>query len=201
MFNKIELPYAYHALEPYIDANTVEIHYGKHLQSYLDNLNKAVETTSEIPANIELEKLLANPELIPEGIREYVLNQGGGVYNHNLYFSILSPNPKKQPDGPLLDAINKAFGDFEGMKNELSHAAVTQFGSGYGMLVKDQEGKLFIKKTLNQNTTLQEGLTPIANIDVWEHAYYLKYQNLRAKYVENIWNLIDWAAVEQLYTK
>ena len=112
MFNKIELPYAYNALEPYIDANTVEIHYSKHLQSYLDNLNKAVETTSEIPTNIELEKLLANPELIPEGIREYVLNQGGGVYNHNLYFSILSPNPKKQPDGPLLDSINKAFGDF-----------------------------------------------------------------------------------------
>lgn len=201
MFNKIELPYATNALEPYIDAKTVEIHYGKHLQSYLENLNQAIETAGEIPEDIELEKLLANPEMIPEGIRQYVINQGGGVYNHNLYFSILSPNPKKKPEGALLDAINKAFGDFEGMKNQLSEAAITQFGSGYGMLVKNATGELFIKKTLNQNTTLPEGLIPILNIDVWEHAYYLQYQNLRAQYVEKIWDVIDWAVVEKLYEK
>lgn len=199
MFNKIELPYEYNALEPYIDATTVDIHYNKHLGTYEMNLNSALESWADAKNYTQLEELLKDPSLIPEGIRQAVINNGGGVYNHNLYFSILSPNPKKEPTGKLLQAINEAFGDVTGCKNQLSAASVSQFGSGYGCLVKDSCGKLFIKQVANQNTTLGEGLTPILNIDVWEHAYYLKYQNMRKDYAERIWEIIDWARVEQYY--
>lgn len=201
MYTKIDLPYAYNALEPYISADTVETHYSKHLQGYVEKLNGLLESWGDFDKNQPLEVLLANPEQIPVEIRQGVINNGGGVYNHNLYFSILSPNPKKEPSGKLLEAINKAFDSVCGLKDQLSSAAVNQFGSGYGMLVKDKDGCLFIKQVANQNTTLPEGFTPILNIDVWEHAYYLDYKNLRIKYVDNIWNVIDWAAVETLYEK
>ena len=199
MFDKIKLPYSYNALEPYIDALTVEIHYTKHLQKYVDTLNSILKGYERIINCKSLEQILANIDILPKKIRQDVINQGGGVSNHNLYFSILSPNPKKRPEGKLLNEINKTFGSVEKLKAELSNAAISQFGSGYGFLAKDSKGRLCITKTLNQDSPLLEGLIPILNIDVWEHAYYLKYKNLRADYVKNIWNIINWERVECLY--
>lgn len=201
MFNKIELPYDYNALEPYIDEETVKTHYGKHLQKYLDTLNEIVSKNPEFFENKTLDKVLSNLNDIPEDIRTGVVNNGGGVYNHNLYFALLSPTPKKSPEGKLLDAINRDFGSVDALVKEMTDAAITQFGSGYAFLVKDKDGKLTVKKTCNQNTPICKDHKPILTIDVWEHAYYLKYKNLRADYVNNIWNLIDWAKVEELYEK
>lgn len=200
MFDKIELPYSYDALEPYIDKETVETHYGKHLQKYLDTLNALLKGHEEYTEGKTLDQLIASVNSLPEEIRQGVIDQGGGVSNHNLYFSILSPNPKRAPEGKLLDEINTTFGSIEELKTQLSNAAISQFGSGYGFLVKDNSGKLSIVKTLNQNSPVSNGLIPILTIDVWEHAYYLKYKNLRADYVNNIWDLIDWSKVENLYT-
>lgn len=199
MYDKIKLPYAYNSLEPYIDAETVRTHYDKHLQTYVNNLNKLLEGKDDITNGKTLDQLLSKPEDIPEEIRQGVINQGGGVSNHNLYFSILSPTPKKEPEGKLLDAINNAFGSLEKLKEELSTAAIGQFGSGYAFLVKDINKDLTVVNTLNQNNPVSNGLVPILTIDVWEHAYYLKYKNLRADYVKNIWNIIDWEKVEGLY--
>ena len=199
MFNKIELPYNYDALEPYIDKETVDIHYNKHLQTYVNNLNNILKGHEEFANGKSLGKILSDVNSIPEEIRQGVINQGGGVFNHNLYFAILSPTPKKAPEGKLLDEINKAFGNLENFKNEISNAAIGQFGSGYGFLVKDANGNLSVTNALNQNNPISNGLIPILCIDVWEHAYYLKYKNLRADYVKNIWNIIDWAKVEGLY--
>lgn len=201
MFEMIKLPYATNALEPYIDATTVETHYGKHLQTYFNNLEKIAEVSGEVLGGKSLEELLSTPENLPEDIRPGVVNQGGGVYNHNLYFSILSPTPKKSPEGKLLEAINKAFGSVEEMKAKVSNEAITWFGSGYGVLAKDKEGNLYVRGVKNQDTTLCHGLKPILLIDVWEHAYYLKYKNLRKDYVDNIWNVIDFAKVEELYNE
>ncbi len=199
MYDKIKLPYEYDALEPYIDKETVEIHYSKHLQKYLDTLNTLLKGYEKYTEGKTLDQLLASVNELPENIRQGVINNGGGVSNHNLYFSILSPNPNKSPNGPLLDQINKTFGSLENVKKLISEAAISQFGSGYGFLVKDKCGNLKVVKTLNQNSPVLDGLIPILTIDVWEHAYYLKYKNLRADYVENIWNLIDWEKVESLY--
>ena len=198
-YDKISLPYDYNALEPYIDAQTVEIHYSKHLQTYVNNLNKLLEGYENFTCDKTIEEILSRPEKIPKKIRQGVINQGGGVANHNLYFSLLSPNAKKVPGGKLYDEINNNFGSLDKLKEEVSNAAINQFGSGYGWLVKDKKGQLKVVSTLNQNTPLSEGLTPILTIDVWEHAYYLKYKNLRAEYVINFWNIIDWAKVEELY--
>ncbi|MBN1064896.1 superoxide dismutase [Clostridium botulinum] len=199
MFNKIELPYNYDALEPYIDKETVDIHYNKHLQTYVNNLNNILKGHEEFMNGKSLGKILSDVNSIPEEIRQGVINQGGGVFNHNLYFSILSPTPKKAPEGKLLDEINNSFGNLEDLKDKISNAAIGQFGSGYGFLVKDENGKLSVTSVLNQNNPLSNNLIPILCIDVWEHAYYLKYKNLRADYVKNIWNIIDWAKVEDLY--
>ncbi|SFD38287.1 superoxide dismutase [Clostridium uliginosum] len=199
MYDKIKLPYSYDALEPYIDAETVEVHYTKHLQTYVNNLNKLLEGYDKFTKGKTLEEILSDTDKIPKDIRQGVINQGGGVLNHNLYFSILSPNPKKAPEGKLLEEINKTFGDLESLKDKISNVAISQFGSGYGWLVKGKHGKLEVINTLNQNTPISSNLTPILTIDVWEHAYYLKYKNLRADYVKNIWNLIDWEKVEELY--
>ena len=144
MFNKIELPYNYDALEPYIDKETVDIHYNKHLQTYVNNLNNILKGHEEFANGKSLGKILSDVNSIPEEIRQGVINQGGGVFNHNLYFAILSPTPKKAPEGKLLDEINKAFGNLENLKNEISNAAIGQFGSGYGFLVKDANGKLSV---------------------------------------------------------
>lgn len=199
MFDKIQLPYAFDALEPHIDAETVETHYSKHLQKYVDNLNTLIKGYEQYTEGKSLDQLLASANELPEEIRQGVIDQGGGVSNHNLYFALLSPTPKKAPEGKLLEEINSTFGDLETLKTELSNAAIGQFGSGYGFLVKDKNGKLSIRNTLNQNSPAIDGFVPILTIDVWEHAYYLKYKNLRADYVKNIWNLIDWEKVEGLY--
>ncbi|AQS04199.1 superoxide dismutase [Clostridium beijerinckii] len=199
MFDKIQLPYAFDALEPYIDAETVETHYSKHLQKYVDNLNSLIKGYEQYTEGKSLDQLLANVNELPEEIRQGVIDQGGGVSNHNLYFALLSPTPKKAPEGKLLDEINNTFGDLDTLKTEVSNAAIGQFGSGYGFLVKDKDGKLSVRNTLNQNSPAMNGVVPILTIDVWEHAYYLKYKNLRADYVKNIWNLIDWEKVEGLY--
>lgn len=199
MFDKIQLPYSYDALEPFIDKETVETHYSKHLQKYLDTLNTLLKGHEENAKDKTLDQVIANVDIFPEEIRQSIIDQGGGVSNHNLYFSLLSPTPKKSPNGKLLDAINKKFGDVEKLKEELTNITNSQFGSGYGFLVKDVEGNLSIVKTSNQNSPVSSGLIPILTIDVWEHAYYLKYKNLRIDYIKNIWNIIDWEKVENLY--
>ncbi|NFF37730.1 superoxide dismutase, partial [Clostridium botulinum] len=192
-------PYNYDSLGPEIDKETVDIHYNKHLQTYVNNLNNILKGHEEFVDGKSLGKILSDVNSIPEEIRQGVINQGGGVFNHNLYFSILSPTPKKAPEGKLLDEINNSFGNLEELKDKISNAAIGQFGSGYGFLVKDENGKLSVTSVLNQNNPLSNNLIPILCIDVWEHAYYLKYKNLRADYVKNIWNIIDWAKVEDLY--
>lgn len=199
MYDKIELGYKFNELEPYIDAKTVEIHYGKHLQTYVNNLNNLLKGYEDIFDGKSLEELLKNVSDFPEEIRQGVINQGGGVYNHNLYFSILSPKASLVPEGNLLEKINQTFGNIDNLKDELSKKAIAQFGSGYASLLMDRNKNLFIKSTSNQDTNLQDGLVPILTIDVWEHAYYLKYQNLRADYVNNLWNIIDWKKVSNLY--
>lgn len=199
MYDKIELGYKFNELEPYIDAKTVEIHYGKHLQTYVNNLNNLLKGYEDIFDGKSLEELLKNVSDLPEEIRQGVINQGGGVYNHNLYFSILSPKASLVPEGNLLEKINQTFGNVDNLKDELSKKAIAQFGSGYASLLMDRNKNLFIKSTSNQDTNLQDGLVPILTIDVWEHAYYLKYQNLRADYVNNLWNIIDWKKVSNLY--
>lgn len=199
MYDKIELGYKFNELEPYIDAKTVEIHYGKHLQTYVNNLNNLLKGYEDIFDGKSLEELLKNVSDLPKEIRQGVINQGGGVYNHNLYFSILSPKASLMPEGNLLEKINQTFGNVDNLKDELSKKAIAQFGSGYASLLMDRNKNLFIKSTSNQDTNLQDGLVPILTIDVWEHAYYLKYQNLRADYVNNIWNIIDWKKVSKLY--
>lgn len=199
MYNKIELPFEYNALEPYIDEETVKTHYRKHLQTYETNLNKALEGYEEYTKGKTLDQLIKNLADLPEEIRTAVVNNGGGVSNHNLYFSILSPNAKKSPEGKFLEEINKTFGSLENLKEELTNAAISQFGSGYAFLVKDKDSKLSIVKRVNQNSPVMDDLIPILTIDVWEHAYYLKYKNLRVDYVKNIWNVIDWGKVQGLY--
>lgn len=199
-YKKIELPYSYDSLEPYIDAETVNIHYNKHYQGYVDKLNELVSKCSnKFIESRSLNEVLYNIRKVPKNIRENFINFGGGVSNHSLYFSILSPSPKENPKGELLEEINKCFGSFENLKKEISKAALDQFGSGYGWLVKDKSGKLKVMNTLNQDSPYMYKLIPILTIDVWEHAYYLKYKNERKKYIDNIWNVIDWGKIEKLY--
>ena len=199
MYKRIELPYDFNSLEPYIDETTMKTHYGKHHLAYETNLNKALENNEEYTKGKTLEQLLKKVDELPEGIKTAVVNNGGGVSNHNLYFSILSPNAKKAPEGKLLEAINKTFGSVDNLKEELNNASISIFGSGFAFLVKDKEGNLSIVKRPNQNSPAMDGLVPVIAIDVWEHAYYLNYKNLRADYVKNIWNVIDWGKVEELY--
>jgi Fe-Mn family superoxide dismutase len=199
IFDKVELSYKYNELEPYIDALTVETHYAKHLQTYVNNLNALVEGYSEFVEGKTVETILSDVNNIPEKIRQGVINQGGGVANHNFYFSILSPNPKNAPEGKLLEAINNKFGDFQTMEEKVSSASIAHFGSGWGWLVIDENGELEVISTINQNSPISMNKKPLLTIDVWEHAYYLKYKNLRADYVKNIWNVFDWAKIEKIY--
>lgn len=198
-FSLPALPYAYDALEPYLDARTMEIHYTKHHQTYTNNLNALVSGHESFFDDKTIEEILSHVEAIPEDIRQGVINQGGGYANHNFYWKTLSPNGGGKPTGKLAQAIDDTFGSFDKMKELVSKAAVSQFGSGWGWLVVTPDKKLEVINTLNQNSPLSQGKTPLLTIDVWEHAYYLKYQNRRPEFVDVIWNVINWDEIEQRF--
>ncbi|MFA5235460.1 MAG: superoxide dismutase [Bacilli bacterium] len=191
------LPYAYNALEPYIDERTMNIHHTKHHQAYVNNLNAALEKHPELFAHT-LEKLMSNLEAVPEDIRMAVRNNGGGVYNHNLFWLVMGPNSAKKPLPALAQAIDANFGSFEAFKEVFSNAAKTRFGSGWAWLVVTKDGKLKVTSSANQDIPFAEG-RPILLLDVWEHAYYLNYQNRRPDYVNAFWNVVNWEYVEKLF--
>ncbi len=197
-FEMIPLPYAYDALEPYLDARTVELHYSKHHATYLNNLNAALEKHPEL-SNLSIEKLLSDLNQVPEDIRMVVRNNGGGYYNHNIYWAIMGPNQGGEPGGRLGQAIQATFGSFTSFKEQIEKAGLGRFGSGWAWLSKKQDGSLVIHSTPNQDTPLAEGMIPVIGVDVWEHAYYLKYQNRRAEYLSNWWNLVNWEEAERRY--
>lgn len=192
-FKQEELSYDYNALEPYVDARTMEIHYSKHHAAYTANLNKAVEGTSLEGRSIE--DLFAEISKLPAAVR----NNGGGYFNHNVFWSVMGPNGGGQPSGEVLEAINAAFGSFDEFKSKFSTAAATRFGSGWAWLVKQADGSLAVSSTPNQDNPLMDLAevkgTPLLTIDVWEHAYYLHYQNRRPEYVEAFWNVVNWEEV------
>ena len=192
-FELPKLAYAYDALEPHIDARTMEIHHSKHHNTYVTNLNAAVEKTAELSGK-SLESLLSDLNAVPEPVRAVVRNHGGGTFNHNLFFEVLGPNAGGTPKGELGKAIDSSFASFDAFKTEFEKAATTRFGSGWAWLVKKGSG-LAVVSTANQDSPLSDGLTPILGIDVWEHAYYLKYQNRRPEYITAFWNVINWEAV------
>ena len=193
-----DLPYAYDALEPYIDAKTMEIHHSKHHQAYITKANAALEGTSF--ENTSIDELCRNLSNLPENIKGAVRNNGGGHFNHSLFWSILSPkNESSEPSVDLNKAIHDSFGSMESLKEEFSNAAATRFGSGWAWLIKEDNGSLSISSTPNQDNPLMEGKTPILGLDVWEHAYYLNYQNRRPDYINAFFNIINWDAVSTLY--
>ena len=194
-----KLPYSYDALEPFYDARTLEIHHDKHHQTYTDKLNDALKghPFSEKP----IEWVLIHIKEVPENIRQAVINHGGGYANHNLFWEILAPAGQKGPEGELLEAIKRDFGSFETMKEKLSATSLNHFGSGWGWLVVGKDKKLEIMATSNQVSPLSDGKTPLMVIDVWEHAYYLKYQNRRAEFVKEIWNILNWKQIAANFSK
>lgn len=194
------LPYAFDALEPSIDKMTMEIHHGKHHAGYVNNLNKALESAPGL-AKASLEDLLANEcAKAPESIRTAVRNNGGGHSNHSLFWTIMASKAGGQPSGPLAEAIKSTFGSFDTFKEKFSTAAATRFGSGWAWLVL-AGGKLDLYSTANQDSPLMKGHVPILGLDVWEHAYYLKYQNRRPEYIAAWWNVVNWKEVEKLFNK
>jgi Fe-Mn family superoxide dismutase len=203
MFTQYSLPYGFADLEPHIDQLTMETHYTKHHAAYTNNLNAAVEKDSSL-AGKSIEEILSNLDAIKdEGLRTTIRNNGGGFVNHNLYFSTLSPNPASAPKGALLNQIKEQYKSLEGLQEELAKQATGRFGSGWAFLVAFKDGSLKVVNTPNQDTPLMEksGGTPILGIDVWEHAYYLKYKNLRGDYIKAFWKALDWAQVELNYQK
>ena len=191
------LPYAYDALEPHVDAKTMEIHHTKHHQAYVNNLNAAVEKAPEL-ASKSLDDLMRGINSVPEAVRTAVRNNGGGHWNHSLFWQLMGPGKGGEPAGKLADAIKSAFGDFNKFKEQFAAAGVGRFGSGWAWLVNDG-GKLSITSTPNQDNPLMEGKTAILGLDVWEHAYYLKYQNRRPDYIAAWWNVGNWDAVAERY--
>jgi superoxide dismutase, Fe-Mn family len=191
------LPYAYDALEPHIDALTMEIHHTKHHQTYINNLNAALEKHPELQGK-SLDELVRSPNALPDDIRTAVRNNGGGHYNHSIFWTVMSPNGGGEPKGDLGNAIASAFGDFSKFKETFSQAAITRFGSGWAWLGL-KESKLQVISLPNQDAPLMEGLIPLMGIDVWEHAYYLKYQNRRPDYVASWWNIVNWEEVTRRY--
>ena len=190
------LPYAYDALEPHFDAKTMEIHHTKHHQAYITKLKDAIQGTAY--ENESAEALVSKIDALPESIRGAVRNHGGGHANHALFWTILSANGGGTPEGALLTAINDAFGDFESFKTAFNQAAATRFGSGWAWLVK-QDGKLSVLSTANQDSPLMEGKTPLLGLDVWEHAYYLNYQNRRPDYINAFWQVVNWSEVSRRF--
>ena len=191
-----ELNYKYDSLEPFIDAKTMEIHHTKHHQAYVNNLNAALEKHPEL--NLGLEAMLENLELVPEDIRGAVRNNGGGHFNHALFWNLLKVNNGKGPEGALLDAITTTFGSFDNFKDLFAKAAATRFGSGWAWLIVNKKGELEVLSTANQDTPLNLG-TPILGLDVWEHAYYLNYQNRRPDYVSAFFQVVNWDFVLELF--
>ena len=192
------LPYAHDALEPHIDKMTMEIHHGKHHQAYVTNLNKALESAPEL-ANLSLEELLANNlAAVPEAIRTAVRNNGGGHWNHSLFWNLMGPNAGGAPVGNTGAAITSAFGSFDTFKEKFAAAGVGRFGSGWAWLIKDGSG-VAITSSPNQDTPIMEGKKVVLGLDVWEHAYYLKYQNRRPDYIGAWWNVVNWQAVEDRF--
>lgn len=198
MFTLPKLQYEFAALEPHIDAKTMEIHYTKHHQGYTDKLNAALEDQPELVEK-KITQILSDLNQVPGSIREAVRNNGGGYYNHSLFWENLSPNGGGEPAGALKEAIASKFGSYEEFKKVFSSAAGSRFGSGWAWLVVDAAGQLAVTSTPNQDNPLSEGQTPILGLDVWEHAYYLNYQNRRPDYVAAFWNVVNWEVVEERF--
>lgn len=192
------LKFDYNALEPHIDAKTMEIHLTKHHATYVTNLNKAVENYPELQTKT-VEELLTDLNALPADIKQAVINHGGGHANHSLFWETLTPNGLKSPVGNLAEKITSTFSSFDNFKQEFTKSASTRFGSGWAWLVKNSSGELSIMSTANQDSPLSQGFTPLLGLDVWEHAYYLSYQNRRPDYIEAFWNVIDWNEVENRF--
>jgi superoxide dismutase, Fe-Mn family len=194
------LPYDYKALEPHIDEQTMRLHHDKHHAAYVNNLNAALEPHPDLQ-KMSIEELLANLTKVPEAIRTKVRNNGGGHFNHTMFWEMMAPGGAKEPGGALADAISKAFGSFSAFKEQFAKACVDRFGSGWGWLITDRTGKLSIESTPNQDAPIMEGKSPVLGCDVWEHAYYLKYQNRRPDYVASWWNVVNWSDVARRFEK
>lgn len=192
------LPYAYDALEPHIDARTMEIHHSKHHAAYTSNLNKALEAYPELQEK-SIEEILSDLDAIPEAIRTAVRNNGGGFANHTLFWKVMGPGAGGVPGGALLEAINDKFGDFVSFQDLFSKAGMTRFGSGWAWLALKSGGELEVLSTPNQDSPISQSMTPLLGLDVWEHAYYLNYQNRRGDYIAAWWNVVNWSVVEQNY--
>lgn len=211
MFKLPKLNYEYNALEPHFDTQTMEIHHTKHHQTYVDNLNKAMDTLKEENADLYnelhertamdenkgLESILQNLDRLPDSIKTAVRNNGGGHLNHSFFWQTLAADAQNQPEGELARAIDGQFGDLDNFKDQFKAAALGRFGSGWAWLAKNKAGGLEIVSTANQDSPVSDGLTPIIGLDVWEHAYYLKYQNRRADFIDAYWNVLDWAVAEK----
>jgi superoxide dismutase, Fe-Mn family len=192
------LPYAYNALEPYIDEETMHLHHDKHHQAYVTNLNAAIDKHPEL-GNQSPEDLIRNLNSIPDDIRTAVRNNGGGHVNHTMFWQIMRPGGGGEPTGPIADAINQAFGSFEQLKQQFNDAGVKRFGSGWAWVCRDPDGSLHIESTANQDNPLTDGHAPIFGNDVWEHAYYLKYQNRRPEYLNAWWNVVNWDEINKRF--
>lgn len=197
-FELPQLPYAYDALEPHIDKETMNIHHTKHHNTYVTNLNNAIAGNEELSSK-SVEEIIANLDEVPEAVRTAVRNNGGGHANHSLFWTLLSPNGGGEPQGDLAKAIDAKFGSFSAFKEEFTKAATTRFGSGWAWLIVNN-GELEVTSTPNQDSPIMEGKTPILGLDVWEHAYYLKYQNRRPDYIGAFWNVVNWDEVSKLYS-
>lgn len=199
-FKLPDLPYEFSALEPYIDARTMEIHHGKHHATYVAKLNEALEKAPEWASGKTLEDIVAGYAQAPKEIQTALRNHGGGHFNHSLFWKVLAPRAGGRPSGALLTAIEEAFGGFEPFKEKFSAAAAGVFGSGWAWLAADKTGKLSVLTTPNQDNPLTQGLTPLLGLDVWEHAYYLKYQNRRPEYIAAFWNVVFWDQVSKNFS-
>lgn len=194
------LPYAYNALEPYIDEKTMSIHHSKHHQAYVDKLNAAIEKHPELSKK-PLPDLLKNLNSVPEDIRTAVRNHGGGHFNHSLFWEMMAPKSGGEPKGEIAAAIKKEFVSFESFKQKFSDTAAAHFGSGWGWLAVNSEGKMLVYSTPNQDSPIMQNHSPLLGIDVWEHSFYLLYQNRKPEYIQNWWNVINWKKVEELFRK
>ena len=198
MHTILKLTYEYDALEPFIDARTMEIHHSKHHQGYVDKLNAALQDYPDLQSKSIIE-LISNLDDVPESIRTAVRNNGGGDANHRLFFTLMRPGGAEQPQAALAEAIDSTFGGFEPFKEAFTQESLSRFGSGWSWLSLDADGKLLVESTANQDGPLMFGREPVLGLDVWEHAYYLKYQNRRAQYVEAWWKVVNWDTVEANY--